>query len=151
LAALQSAAGEGTRLIALDSSARQVLARIVNATSEERSLRSALAGQAASAGLPVATETERLEAIFDRLDAWLRQAELAQKARLEARDTAMQQLSVFNARNFQALNLREAIQGFERDQARVSDAFNVAEKIRADVRQVLVATSNTRAKIVSRP
>jgi DNA repair protein SbcC/Rad50 len=150
LTALRQGAGDGTRVIAAESDARQTLARITNATSEERALRSALAGQAVSVGLPAPAPTEALESIFEQLDAWHREMETTQKARLETRTRAVEQLSNFTVREAQVTALREAILRLEADQARVSQAFSTAEAIRADVRKILSAAANTRTMIVGR-
>jgi exonuclease SbcC len=44
--------------------------------------------------------------------------------------------------------LRQEIQRLEEDQARVTSAFDAAERIRSDARQILVAAAATRAMVV---
>jgi DNA repair protein SbcC/Rad50 len=149
LRALQPAGFEGDRLTGAELAVRPTSpsARII--AGEERSLRSALAEQAAYLGVPTAPG-ERLEGIFDRVDASLKQTERTLNTRREARKTAIEQLSQFNFHNGHAVALRREIQRHEEDQARVTRAFDAAERIRSDARQILVAASATRAMVVGK-
>jgi flagellar biosynthesis/type III secretory pathway chaperone len=78
------------------------------------------------------------------VDASLKQTERTLNTRLEARKTAIEQLRQFNFHNGREVALRQEIQRHEEDQARVTRAFDAAEHISNEVRQILVAESATR-------
>jgi exonuclease SbcC len=149
LRALQPAAVEGDRLMGAELAARPTLSSATSIAGEERSLRLALAEQAAFLGVSI-EPGESLDDIFDRVDASLKQTERTLKTRLEARETAIEQLRQFNFHNGREVALRQEIQRHEEDQARVTRAFDAAERIRNDVRRILVAASATRAMVVGK-
>ena len=145
---LQSAALEGTRLFSAEMRARQSVAQIRNASSEERDLRSSLAEHADFLGLSPPAPTEDADAFLGRLEAALNEREERLKTLLQARQTAIEKLRETDYHSRQANTWRQRIQQFEQDKARVGNAYNAAERIRRGVRQILTATENTRAVIV---
>ena len=149
LRALQPAAVEGDRFIGAELAARPTSPRARSIAGEERWLRLALAEHAVFLGVSTAPG-ESLNGIFDQVDASLKQTERTLNTRLEARKTAIEQLRQFNFHNGREVALRQEIQRHEEDQARVTRAFDAAEHIRDDVRQILVAASATRAMVVGK-
>lgn len=147
LRALQPAAFEGDRLIGAELAVRPTSPGARSIAGEEGSLRSALAEQARFLGVSTAPG-EHLDGLFDRVDATLKQTERTLNTRLQARRTAIEQLKQFNFHYSHAVALRQEIQRHEEDQARVTRAFDAAERVRSDARQILVAASATRAMVV---
>jgi exonuclease SbcC len=145
---LQSAALEGTRLFSAEMRARQAVTQIRNASSEERDLRSWLAEHADFLGLSPPAPNEDVDAVLDRLEDALNGREERLKARLQARRTAVEELRETDYHSGHANTLRQRIQRFEQDEARIRNAYNAAERIRGGVRQILTTAANTRAVIV---
>jgi exonuclease SbcC len=145
---LEAAAVEGSRLLSAEVSAQKKVTEIRDVSVEERELRSSLAERAQFLGAPDPLLTENIDAILDRLEAKLSQKEDSLKERLAARRAAIERLGQTEKQTSTANGLHGKIQQLENDQARVRDAFNSAERIRAGVRQMLTAAAATRAVIV---
>jgi DNA repair protein SbcC/Rad50 len=149
LRAVQPAALAGDRLISAELSSRPRPLSQRGAAPDENDLRLELAGHAATLGMSLEPR-EEVESILDRLDASIEEVERITKARLTARRAAIENLREFNLYAGRVVRLREQIQEEDEKLKPVAAALNSAERIRRDIRRILVAATATRAMVVGR-
>lgn len=150
LKALEDAAARGSNLIAAEVNALRNVLRMQAASGEYNALRLSITEQATSLGLPESDRVESLDAKLGRIDEHIREKELDLRTRLEARGSARQHLESVKTLQQRALDLRQAMAQSEEARKRAAEAFDSAERIRADIRRILAVASSTRADIIGR-